>query len=334
MKKIVTYCIVLFTLVLWSGGLSTTVLHGLYQAGIVADDYRFGDLYRLSALPQFKQAQPVCPSTPLSGDTATTHLYIIGDSFSEEQRISRADFSVSHYQRVAWDHRQRAQLDPSKRNVLVFESVERHFREHFARPVRELAVETDTAQTPATQLPLRRRLSSEFHWTGVEERLESVLFSQDWAFWFKELKARLTFDWFGRVSTGVSESTDGRHLFLRSDTDTTKTLNSSFSRLTDHEVNTLVDSVNAVADWYKRLGFDEVYLSIIPNKASILETSRNDYNRLIERVQQSPKLRVIPIDVFTPYRNANSSPYLLSDTHWNCTGRAVWLDQVRKTARL
>lgn len=168
----------------------------------------------------------------------------------------------------------------------------------------------------------------------MEERLESALFSQGWAFWFKELKAQLTLNWFDRVNAGVGLSTDRKNIFVNMDTDTTKKLNSSFSRLTNREVDTLVDSVIAVADLYKRLGFDEVYLSIIPNKASILETARADYNRLIERVQQSPKLRVKPIDVFSVYRSAKTSPYMLSDTHWNCTGRAMWIDQVRKTARL
>ena len=332
--RFLRYIVLTIALTLWAGGLSSTVLHWLYKAGVVVDDYRFGDLYRLSALPQFKRAQPVCPTVSLSSDTASTHLYIIGDSFTEGQRIGRADFRVSHYQRVAWSYRQRAQLNPAKRNVLILESVERHFREHFAIPVTELVVESDTGRSSTQRLPLRRRLSQEFHRTDVEDRLESTLFSQDWAFWFRELKARLTYDWFDRVSTGVSVSNDGRHLFLRSDTDTTKTLNASFSRLTDGEVDALVDSVNAVADQYKKLGFDDVYLSIIPNKASILETGRSDYNRLIERVQQSPELRVTPIDVFSPYRKAKPSPYLLSDTHWNCTGRAIWLDQVRKTARL
>lgn len=332
--RFLRYLVLVIAVVLWAGGLSTTVSHWLYEAGVIVDDYRFGDLYRLSALPQFKQAQPNCPSSTVSSDTASTHLYIIGDSFTEPQRIGQPDFRVSHYQRVAWDHRQRVQLNPAKRNVLVLESVERHFREHFAIPVTELVVETDTTQPPTQRLPLRKRLSQEFHRSDVEERLESTLFSQDWAFWFKELKARLTFDWFDREYASVSVSSDGRHLFLRSDTDTTKQLNSSFARLTDREVSTLVDSVNAVADRYKRLGFDEVYLSIIPNKASILETGRSDYNRLVERVQQSPKLRVPTIDVFSPYQRAQSSPYLLSDTHWNCTGRAIWIDQVRKTANL
>ena len=332
--RFLRYFVLIVALTLWAGGLSTTVSHWLYEAGVIVDDYRFGDLYRLSALPQFRQAQPVCSSPSLASDTASTHLYIIGDSFSEEQRIGPADFPVSHYQRVAWEHRQRAQLDTTKRNILILESVERHFREHFAIPVSELVVETDTGRTPVQPPSLRQRVSTDFHWTGVEERLESTLFSQGWAFWFKELKARLTFEWFDRFSTGVSVSTDKRNIFLRMDTDTTRRLNASFSPLPDQEVNRLVDSVNAVADRYKKLGFDEVYLSIIPNKATILETGRSDYNHLIERVEHSPKLRVPAIDVYGPYRTTKPSPYMLSDTHWNCTGRAIWLDQVRKTAHL
>jgi hypothetical protein len=331
--RILRYIVLAFALLLWAGGLSTTVSHWLYKAGIIADDYRFGDLYRMSALPQFKQAAPECPSARLSNDTSSTHLYIIGDSFSEEQRISQQDFPVSYYKRVAWEHPQRAQLDTTKRNILILETVERHFRDHFAIPVTELTLEADTSAHPAQRLPLRKQLSNEFHRSDMEERLESALFSQDWAFWFKELKARLTLDWFNRVNTSVSLSKNHEHLFLGLDTDTTKKLNSSFASLADREVNTLVDSVNAVAARYRQLGFNDVYLSIIPNKASILESQRGAYNRLIERVQQSPRLRVKTIDVYTPFRTASPSPYQLSDTHWSCTGRTIWLDQVRKTAQ-
>ena len=67
---------------LWGGGLSSTVSRWLYGMGVIADDYRYGDLYRLSALPQFKQVQPVCELVNRSSDTAATQLYLIGDSFS------------------------------------------------------------------------------------------------------------------------------------------------------------------------------------------------------------------------------------------------------------
>lgn len=334
--RILRYVILLIALVLWSGGLSTTVSHWLYGLGVIVDDYRFGDLYRLSALPQFKVKQPVCPPSNRSSDTASTHLYLLGDSFSEPQRLGPSDFRVSHYQRVAWEHPQRIQLDSRKRNVLLMESVERHVREHFALPVREFVVEADTTKTLSQRPTLLRRVVNDLHLKGVEERLESALFSHDWAFWFKELKAKLTLDWFGRAYTSTSLSNDKQHIFLHSDTDTTKTkaLNSSFSPLTDREVNTLVDSINATADRYRKLGFDEVYLSLIPNKASILEPNRGIYNHLIERIQTNSRLRIPIIDTYAAFSKTSSGVYLKSDTHWSCEGRALWLNLVRQKLRI
>ncbi|SFE48868.1 hypothetical protein [Spirosoma endophyticum] len=328
--RIFRYLLLLFALVLWGAGLSSTVSHWLYKTGLIVDDYRFGDLYRLSALPQFKQKQPICPPSNRSSDTASTHLYLIGDSFSEPQRLSESDFRVSHFQRVAWEHPQRIQLDPNKRNVLLIESVERHFREHFAIPVNELIVENDTSQTPNQQSSLSQQWNREFHRKDVEERLESALFSHDWAFWIKEFKAALTLNWFDRAYTSVSLSKDKKNVFLHSDTDTSKVLNSSFSILTDREVNALVDSVNTTAERYQKLGFDEVYLSLIPNKASILERNRGDYNHLIERIQNSPRLKVPAVNTYDSFQKNATLVYLKSDTHWSCNGRAMWLTLVRE----
>lgn len=332
--RVLRYILLVIALVLWSGGLSSTVLHGLYKAGIVVDDYRFGDLYRLSALPQFKEPKPVCASANRSSDTASTHLYIIGDSFSEPERLSQSDFRVSHFQRVAWDFQQRVQLDPTKQNVLLMESVERHIRDHFRRPINEFVVQTDTIKTPTPKLPLRQRLSNEFHRSDMEERLESALFSRDWAFWFKELKASLTLNWFNRESSSVSLSKDHKNVFLRSDTDTSKTLNSSFAHVSDQDVNVLVDSINSVAERYKRLGFDAVYFSMIPNKASIVEANRGAYNHLIERIQQHPNLRVPTINTYDAFKKSPQLPYLKSDTHWTCDGREQWLNLVRQKIRI
>ncbi|CCH54667.1 hypothetical protein BN8_03862 [Fibrisoma limi BUZ 3] len=330
MSRFIRYTIILFVLVLWLGGLSSTISHWLYETGVIVDDYRYGDLYRLSNLPQFKDKQPECPPSNRSSDTARTHLYIIGDSFSEPQRVNKQDFRVSHFQRVQWDHLQAAQLNPNKRNVLLIESVERHFREHFARPVAELVVQQDTTQAAKPKLSWRRRIGDDIHLSDIEERLESALFSHDLFFWFKELKASLTYRLFDRSSPAVSLSTDHEHVLLNMDTDTTKRLNSSFSTLTDLEVATLVDSVNSVAERYKRLGFDEVYISIIPNKTTILDPNRGEYNHLIERIQQHPALRVSVIDTYRVYKQTQQRVYLVGDSHWNCTGRALWLNQVRQ----
>ena len=332
--RVFRYLVLVLAMLLWGGGLSTTLSRWLYSVGVIVDDYRFGDLYRLSALPQFKVAQPVCPSSNRSSDTASTQLYLIGDSFSEPQRLSQSDFRVSHYQRVGWDNQQRIQLDPSKRNLLLIESVERHVREHFAKHISEFVVIQDTTKNPTPKPTTWQRISTELHRTDVEERLESALFSGNWAFWFKELKATLTLAWFDRANASVSLSQNHQHIFLHSDTDSANVLNSSFSTLTDREVSTLVDSINAVAKRYQQLGFAAVYLSLIPNKATILERERSDYNHLIERIQNHPKLAVPAINTYSRFKEAPQSPYLKSDTHWNCEGRAIWLDLVRSRLQI
>ncbi|WP_420149580.1 hypothetical protein [Spirosoma sp.] len=334
--RIVRYIILGIALLLWGAGLSTTVARWFYRTRLIIDDYRYGDLYRLAPLPQFKQPQPLCPSPDRSSDTSSTHLYIIGDSFTEPQRLSKSDFRVSHFQRVAWAYTQSAQLDSTKRNVLLIESVERHVREHFSQPITELVVADDTSKLTAQRPALYKRIYDDFHRTDVEERLESALFSHDWAFWFKELKAQLTFEWFDRAYTSVSLSNDRKNIFIASDTDTTKAkiLNSSFSPLTDREVNTLVDSINSVADRYRMLGFNEVYLSLIPNKASILEPDRGVYNHLIERIQANSRLRVPTVDTYDAFSKKPASMYLKGDTHWTCEGRSIWLDLIRQKLRI
>lgn len=332
----IKYITLFLAIALWAGGCSRSVMKWFYQTNVIADDYRYGDLYRLSNLPQFKDPQTSCreletPSPTQSGDATNTHLYVIGDSFTEFPRIDQRDFPVSHYQYVHWDNRKEVQLDTTKRNILLLETVERHFREHFSRPIAELTVVADTTKRTAPEpVAWKRQLFDQIQSKGIEERLETVLFSQDLFLWFKELKASINLSWFDRVPPTVGISQDRQHLFVDLDTDTTKHLNSSFALLSDKEVNVLVDSVNATAARFQKQGFDAVYLSMIPNKASILDPGQGPYNHLIERVQQHPRLRVPFADVYSVYAKQPKQVYALGDSHWNCTGRALWLTSVKE----
>lgn len=344
MTRLIRYSLIGVAFLLWLGGCSGSVMHWMYQTGFVADDYRFGDLYRLSSLPQFKEPQLPCDDpAPVQTDSAARpmSLYIIGDSFSEPQRLSQAAFQgaglpVNDYRRVHWENQLPVKLDTSKYNVLILETVERHFREHFARPVQSLAVVQDTTRTATGGEPAktwRRQLFDQIQSKGIEERLETVLFSQNLFLWVKELKASLTLNLFDRYSPKVGLSKDRQHVFVDLDVDTAKVLNSSFAPLGNKEVKRLVDSLNQVALRYRKAGFDAVYLSIIPNKASILDPSRGPYNHLIERIQQHPRLKVPVIDVYSSYRNSRVPVYATGDSHWNCTGRKVWLEQVVNVIR-
>lgn len=340
------YVILFIITILWLGGCSREVMQTLYKTGVIADDYRYGDLYRLSSLPQFKDpVRPCSPSnSPLQrgGVGVKSALYVIGDSFTESERLSQRDFPGSDFLRTKWENKNTVQLDTAKRNVLLVETVERHFREHFIQPTDNLTIAADTTRNkPSTaslngepHQSLTRRISDFIQSKGIEERLETVLFSHDVFLWFRELKASLNLNLFGRVAPTVGISQDQNHLFAGLDTDTTKHRNSSFAPLSDTELNALIDSVNATADRYRTLGFDAVYLSIIPNKASILDPTQGRYNHLIERVESHPRLRVPVISVYQDYKRQPANVYALGDSHWNCTGRTVWIEEVRKTTGL
>lgn len=335
--KVLRYIVLLLALVIYAGGCSTSVMRDLHRTGLVTDDYRYGDLYRLSNLPQFRAAPPPCPK-PQFPARLPDHLYVIGDSFLEPARIDSRDFPTEHYAYTHWERPRTVQLHPNRRNVLILESVERHFREHFGQVVNQIRVVSDSTRVQPEKVaevrwPQRIREAEELiSAPGIEERLETLLFGNDLFLWLKEQKARFNQHWFDRVNPKVTVTPNGQHVLYGLDTDSTL-IHSSFSPVTDAEVARLVDSVNATAERYKRLGFDEVYLSIIPNKTSILAPELGRYNHLIERVQQHPALRVPVIDVYTPYQTSRQPVYQVGDSHWTCEGKAIWLREAAKIFR-
>lgn len=332
--KLLRYTVLVVASLLWLGGCSRTVMHELYQVGFIPDDYRFGDLYRLSSLPQFKEPVTPCPAAPTYPDTARTDLYVLGDSFTEPGRLAKADLPVRALHYFHWDHdlNRRVQLDTTHRNVLVIESVERHVRQHIATPpTQNLLVVTDTVGTNSPHQQSAHWGTMLIDWikaTGIEDRLETTLFSRDLFLWFRETKAALTLALFNRHNDKVALSADGRAIF--SELEVTNPETSAFTPLRDTYVDSLVHNLNVAAEHYRQAGFDEVMLSIIPNKVTLLEPNRGPYNHLIERIQQHPDLRLTVIDTYTPYRRSPMPLYAKSDTHWNCSGRAIWLDALRQ----
>ena len=161
----------------------------------------------------------------------------------------------------------------------------------------------------------------------IEERLTSFLFSRAFFLQFKEWKAALNLDWFGRSTRDVTISPDGKHLLFSWDTDSTR-ITSSFYPLTERELAQLIAEVNQTRTKYLRAGFDEVYLAIIPNKTSMVAPEIGMYNHLIERAQRHPALQTPLIDAWRVFAPNRFQIYSRSDTHWNCTGQALWLNEV------
>lgn len=332
MKKIISYFCLIFFSLLWIIGCHPTLSRAALELGLTQDSYRYGDLYRLSNLAQFRQRSQICPKQDFSGKPQNnTALYIIGDSFTEKQRIDKNDFPIEGYHRAHWADSLTVPLDTAKRNILILETVERHFREHFAVPVRTLKVSAASPQTEQTVAH-----SDPKSWERIlkdsEEALADFLFSNDFFLRLKEWKAALNLNWFDRHNDQVTISPDGKNILFAWDTDSTR-ITSSFYPLPDSELINLIKGVNEARDHYRSFGFDEVYLTIIPNKTTIVARKMGTYNHLIERVQNHPALRTPIIDVWPLFNQHSTEVYALSDTHWSCFGQKIWVEKVTEALK-
>ncbi|MCY7350857.1 MAG: hypothetical protein LH606_09325 [Cytophagaceae bacterium] len=331
--KLVRYALLLMALIAFLGGCSRSVYVSLAELGMVPDDFRYGDLYRLANLPQFKQEREICPPGGRDQPQRPVALYVIGDSFLEPGRMDSSDFVAQTYHYSHWDNPATVKLDTGLHTILLLETVERHAREHFAKPADQLTIVEKVPPSAANESGLLTDLGTFF--TGEnetrqrlpEEQLENLLFNNSLWLNLKEWKAALTLRWFDRTNPKVALSGDRQHLFYVLDTDSTL-IHSSFNHLPYAEVNSLVAHINQTALRYRKLGFDEVWLSIIPNKTSVVEPQRGAYNRLIERVQTAPGLTPEVIDAYRLLKPGRAANYERSDSHWNCRGRALWLSEV------
>lgn len=342
MKQLAKYSFLFIFSILWIVGCHPTLRRAAFEWGLTKDSYRYGDLYRLSNLAQFKQTTETCPKKFARNHSKNnTALYIIGDSFTEKERINADDFNTNGYVRIHWNDSLHISLDTTKRNILVLQTVERHFREHFAVPVHQFTIknerhsaleaqkesEVQKSNIQASDFFLAMYKDTEQVLKESEESLASFLFSADIFLFLKEWKAALNLNWFGRHNDQVALSPDKKNILFCWDTDSTR-ITSSFNYFPNSELQNLIRQVNQTRAYYKKQGFDEVYLSIIPNKTSIVAPEMGQYNHLVERVQQHSLLKTPFIDTWTPFSQHRQEVYSLSDTHWNCKGQAMWLEAV------
>lgn len=327
MKKIFRLVALIVFSLLWYLGFSGSVAKWLHEKGITQDDYRYGDLYRMSNLAQFKAPLEQCPA-PQNQQSGNTSLIIMGDSFTEKERIEKNHFKgLESYNRYFITDTVNVKLDTSKRNILIIETVERHFRERFAKPFTNLQVSLNQPILKKNKEETLKEKVLNYEVPYNTERHESILFSSDFFLTFKEWKAWLNWKLFNRIDEKVMLSKDEKYLLYQVDAQPTG-INSCFDKISEEEINLMVQNLNETHLFYKKAGFDEVYLSIIPNKTSILGTDLGEYNHLIERIHQHSDLKIPFLDIYTPYHKSKKVLYEKGDSHWNCEGKQMWLDLV------
>ncbi|TLV01222.1 hypothetical protein [Dyadobacter luticola] len=329
--KFLKYAFLVLGCIVWAVGLSPALFSKTIGWGISSDGYEYGDLYRLSNLSKFKDPRKFCTGyTPpaKAAHSKKVHLFIIGDSFTEEQRVDKKDFAVDSYTHIKWNNILHVKLDTTETNILLVESVERHFREKMVGPITNFVADTATFVQTYGQDRFVTKLDDAFRTTSVNDRLDGLLFQNAFFLGLKQRKADFTSNLFNRVNTSTTMVNDGRDLVYFMDTDTSIT--SSFHELADTEVDSIVKNINKSRDLAMSIGFDQVILSVIPNKVSVVDPGYDTYNHLIERVYRHPGLHVPVIDVLPEYQKMGSSAYLKGDSHWTCEGQSIWLDKVNR----
>ena len=305
-----------------------------------ANNMRGGNLAAIADLTFLKKfhAKDVPITRPKYTGPCNTVLYIEGDSYTWSLRDTNfAGIAGYHFldrYRGAFYH-----LDRTKRNILVIAISEGWVRQYFRRlrmldEIRDTARHTAAMSSLYKQEPLTHTQQATLvSWPGIsmffnkniEQNLRCNLFNYNFMHIIFEFKGAINYYLFRRASGDVVISDDGNYLFHRNTVSHTDT-GSSYVPLTPGEKDLLVENINHIYDHYKAQGFSEVYLSMIPNTASLMQP--HGYNDLIPLIQNDPALRMKIIDVYYTFKKSSEDLFFHGDTHWNPMGKQKWVDAV------
>ncbi len=267
-------------------------------------------------------------------------LYAQGDSYI--WKVPDTAYAGITSYKFAWrfQHDLAYTLDTSKRNVLLIEMAERYVRGYFNATgiFNEVYDSAKKAQGLAANIPVRSNVKlagilpdgiskDDIFNPNINQNLEYNIFNYNFLNPVRSYKALMTYCLFHRASGQVAIADNDDYLLLAT------TLlpahgNSSYERIGDKYIGQYVQTLNTIYDHYKADGFDEVYISIIPNPATIVQPK--GYNNMIPRIEQSPNLKMKVVSVYDAYRNATNIVYRRGDTHWNNNGLQIWLQKVNE----
>ena len=246
------------------------------------------------------------------------HLYLLGDSFADESNLNANNFKSEKYKYIHWDKPETVDFDTAARNILVLESVERSAKMHFTKKSNEIQFSNKNKIEPIK--PGFSIVNELENWVDVfshntqktEDRLLHTLLNYDFVLIFRELKADFDLKFFDRKSTNYNLSTNKSEIFYFEEADV-NCPNSAFYKVSNAEIDGFVKIINTNFDHYRLMGFDEVYLSIIPNKVSVLAPNLGNYNHVVERIQNHPNLQIKCIDTYSMFKKQPQNIFSKSD---------------------
>jgi hypothetical protein len=303
-----------------------------------------GDLVSMSYLDFIKKFNPGPDTNHLEhtvhAPSDNTVLYIHGDSYT--WHLGDSNFAgVSSLIYINRDHGCNYHLDSTKRNILIIEISERFVWDYFStlRMFDEVCDSVIKKKSITCSYPESQYQTNEagmFPAFSVDDlfnkyinqNLQCNLFNYQFIMPMFESKAALNYYVFNRASGDVVISKDRNSLFLKKTVSSDET-GSSYAPVSAGQVIQLIENFNLIYDHYTRGGFSEVYLSIIPNSATMEQP--DGYNYFIPTIQNDPRLRMKVIDIYSVFKASPAGMYWPGDTHWYNKGKQKWLDLVNAT---
>ncbi len=296
---------------------------------------RHGDLFSNCFLPGFTDTAYI-PMKKYPEEQSNTDLYIIHDSYLAD-KVGKENFKNIDKLFMS-DLRGQGRTvhpDTNKRNILILELAERSIWR---------ILDTNSLYVTFRQggVPISRRKieSKNESWLisgwlnpNLEKNLEFNLFDYELLIPLKSAKAWMNYYGLGKVSGDVQVSRSGKYLLL-DETVNPQSVSSSFYPHAPDWATFFISKFNRFRDIYLKEGFDEVYFSIIPNPADIVDPGRGTYNNAIIDLESHPQRTIPFIDVFNTFKSTRKHIFLRDDTHWNGNGLQIWVDEVNRSILL
>ena len=263
------------------------------------------------------------------------NLYISGDSYTRKLNPNVFHNLKSYHFGRRYFGQLKYHFPAKENNVLIIEIAERYFRDYFSyMRINEYDVFDSISHTvPPTnpQATSNESFINTLFNKNINQNLQYNLFNYNFLMPIFQVKAAINYHLFSRASGDVVISNSGDFLFLK-ETILSDGKNSSYSHISTEEKNQLIQNLNTAYDFYKNEGFTEVFLSIIPSTATMMQPE--NYNNLIPIIQNAPDLKMKIIDIYSHFMPNPRQYYLKGDTHWNEKGVKAWVDLVNHSVLL
>jgi hypothetical protein len=303
----------------------------LDQHGLIPAQYAYGDIYNMTNLRAYRETDYPFYATVPATDKPTrraqnVNFYLIGDSFTD---IDTSYYVGSNNNHI-WINVNIDTIRPDlgRKQILVIEFIERVVQERLGSPDLYIDRGFKIKDQPHKQVTDNQLHVPWYRWRFGEQinpRLEFLLFNFKPFLWLKEQKAQLLYTAFERTHGGFLVN---KRPYYASEADPHHP-QSSFIPVSDREIDRVVKSLNIIRTYYRSHGIDEVYVAFIPNKVTVFNYSRLDYNHQIERLEANPNLKVPLLSTIDTLR-AHPDWYHLGDGHWNRDGKRYWLRRVNQ----